>query len=281
VAQKIANRLDDALISGAITQDQYLAAGGRSPDRMLQGLRRGSDSLVKNRGIQEYGNRAEFYSKPVQKGIYEKIYGQVQMPGSADWLPGLIDQKAAENIKNKTGLRSRISNFFSLRPNQGAEAYAEANTLFVDRNRRKTGLERLISALSKPRPDTAFNDEYLHELTRRHEIDEIRFAKDKLSLSAHGHNSPKIILQEHSNIMRAPKPVRDSLRLDRAYSFETPLFSSLTDGNFVYGKKMVGPKDRLAKLIADRHPTKGQALRAKFKNLFSNPNLVKTLKGII
>lgn len=73
---KQSNRLDDALIAGHITHDQYLAAGGRTPETMLRGLREGSDALVKRHGIREIRSARDLVSPEAMRRLeLKKLLG--------------------------------------------------------------------------------------------------------------------------------------------------------------------------------------------------------------
>jgi len=278
VAQKIANRLDDALISGAITHDQYLAAGGRSPERVLEGLRRGSDSIAKKHYIKEYNDPSKYYNIAEQK----KIYNRRGALAGWDLNPEAVDEFVKGNMRNAS-LKNRVSNFFSIFPgalNDG-HSYPDLRTTFVNKNPSKTGLERLRGLLNrKGTPSSSYNP-HLYELIRRHELDEIRFGDDKLKLLSRGHSSPRVILQEHANLMRMPSYVKDNLRRARALTTESPVYSALTDGDFVYGKSMSGSKNRLAKLIADRGTDLKEIRKTNLNKLLNSPDLLKHLKNVL
>lgn len=280
VAKKIANRLDDALISGAITHDQYLAAGGRSPERALEGLRRGSDSIAKKHYITEYNDPSKYYNIAEQKKIYNRA-------GTRAGWDSVLNTKAVDEFvqgnMRRAGLLNRINNFFALSPSavNDAHAYPERRTVFVNKNPSKTGLERLKDLLNRKGTPSSSYDPYLYELTRRHELDEVRFRKDKLRLDAHGHSSPRVILQEHANLMHMPPTVKDRFRRFRALTVEAPVYSALTDGDFVYGKSMSGSKNRLAKLIADSGADIKGIRKTKLNRLLTSPDFLKHLKNVL
>ena len=274
--EKTANRLDNALISGDITHRQYLAAGGRTPEIMLQGLRRGSDALVDRLGITEYNNRDEYYSEPVQKKIRKRSLGMRYE------RPETTDRIVKDLIKEKVGPKAKLMDFMSLGPSAlgGGHSLSDSKVIFVDKNPSRTGLERLrglFGGASKTSRDAPF----ISELTRRHEIDEVRFRNDKLKLHAHGHSSPRVILEEHSNLRRMPEPVSNFFRRARALSLESPTYSSLSNGDFAYGKSLSGPPNRVAKMIADASPNADTALGLKLNKMRKDPKLFKRLMGLL
>jgi hypothetical protein len=112
--------------------------------------------------------------------------------------------------------------------------------------------------------------------------DEIRFKKDKRTLNSIGHNSPKVILEEHSNIMRMPSRVRnDFLRYRTLPHLEAPAYAASTDGKFLYGKGMSGSKSLLSKLMADSSKDTAVALADRNRKLFSRPDLIKYFKSLL
>ncbi len=276
MAQKIANRLDDALISGAITQDQYLAAGGRSPEIMLQGLRRGSDALVDRHRIREIRSARDLASPDTwRRAALRRVLSDPRLGGasydsddwkalralrSADSWPeasldelfskldreGQVFKDIEKKVDAKVGPYRRNAIARALRPeaieasgahaSPGSHIYTPAALSTVDRD--------------------PFEADFQAELTRRHEIDEDRYShlgqKSEKTLRSFGHVHPRVILNEHANIARAPKNVRDAFIDARNSSYEVPSYNVASGGRFEYGKALKGSKRSIENSIADK-----------------------------
>jgi hypothetical protein len=276
VAQKIANRLDDALISGAITHDQYLAAGGRSPEIMLQGLRRGSDALVDRHRIREIRSARELASPDTwRRAALRRVLSDPRLGGaiydsddwkalralrSADSWPeasldelfskldreGQVFKDIEEKVDAKVGPYRRNAIARALRPEaleaSGAHALAGSH-IYTPTALYTVGRDPLEA-------------DFDAELTRRHEIDEDRYShlgqKSKKTLRSLGHAHPRVILNEHANIARAPKNVRDEYIAGRNASYEVPSYNLESGGRFEYGKALKGSKRSIENSIADK-----------------------------
>ena len=271
MAQKIANRLDDALIAGHITHDQYLAAGGRTPETILSGLREGSDSLVKRQGIREIRSARDMTSPEVHRRLrLEEIiktpkFDGVRM-GTPDWklllkartekkfddatlddLYSKLDKRggtftdveAASFSRPRRYRRDVLLDAFSLGDTEARGAHSLFGShIYTPTAATDTLGTKLRNLVGKGRDP--FEADFDAELIRRHEIDEARYhaagQKNKKTLKSFGHAHPRVILNEHANVARAPKNVRDAFIDLRKSSYETPAYNIASDGRFEYGK---------------------------------------------
>jgi hypothetical protein len=271
VAQKIANRLDDALIAGHITHDQYLAAGGRTPETMLRGMSEGSDALVKRHGIKEIRTARELAApEPRRRKMLKEIlespgWGGAPLGGddwkairdvqksksfddaSLDALYAKLDRKGivfkdiekSVNPKVEGYKRQALANAFSLGDTEARGAHALFGShIYTPTAATDTLGTKLRNLFGKGRDP--FEAVFEAELIRRHEVDEARYhkagRKSKKTLRSFGHAHPRVILNEHANVARAPKNVRDVLLDLRKSTYETPAYNIASGGRFEYGK---------------------------------------------
>lgn len=270
---KQSNRLDDALIAGHITHDQYLAAGGRTPETMLRGLREGSDALVKRHGIREIRSSKDMLSPDFHRQDFLKFLLSDPSTHIENFGPDSTDWKAINDAKrlntvNPTILEDLYSKLDRSGPvyaqvNSGAEGLINLHKNRVLRQALSLRDTEALGAFSSPgnliytptastdtlgtrlndllgRKRNALDSEFDAELTRRHEIDEYRYndlgQKSKRTLGSFGHAHPRVILNEHINLARAPKGTRNSSIDMRYRSREIPAYNIASEGRFEYGK---------------------------------------------
>lgn len=266
---KQSNRLDDALIAGHITHDQYLAAGGRTPETMLRGLREGSDALVKRHGIREIRSLQELLSPETQRRNAVHLF--FKGPRFHKFLPEdrvLRPFKGSKNLRNEdldfiyseikarhpsllktiesitddnmvSDKKSALETFLNLRDRESRNAYSlDDSHVFTPKANSGTLGGKLKSLIGLRRKE--LDAEFEAEIARRHEIDEIRYQaladKTKKRLMSTYHAHPRVILNEHAALVRAPKSVREGFIDLRTGTKEVPGYWHLSGKNFLYGK---------------------------------------------
>lgn len=210
---KLSNRLDDALIAGHITHDQYLAAGGRTPEAMLSGLRRGSDALVNKHKIREIRSARDLVSpeqhRRVVLGDILRNPGKGAGFGTPDYaltwalkkprqkggpLVTEFDDAALDDLytkldpkghiladvdkevayRTKQFKRMALENFVRMADDEARNAHAMGGShIYTPTANTDTLGTKLRNLVGKKR--NPFEADFEAELIRRHEIDESRF----------------------------------------------------------------------------------------------------------
>lgn len=193
----------------------------------FQGLRKGSDNLVKKLGIRET-------NKPqrIKDGISSYINRL-----NVDNKPGLIEQHSAGKLRNRTVLAGP----------KGKNIIAKGNA------RDARWMAEAENSMPMPGKRGSLERRHADQIIRRHEIDEARVHRrlqnkgqyvktdkgnDKNQREFMYHMSPEVINRESANVAVAPKTTRDFFQNIRGITGEPTQFKRL-DPNFEYGKQGV------------------------------------------
>lgn len=216
---KVANALDRRRIAGRVSYDDYIRAGGRSQERMIAGIEARNDAFKRLHDIYEVAP-----SKPFEMGNMDKMsFGEMLKQKSKE----IAHEALQEEMRKHPSLRTHVNEINNQRftvPHASSTAVGSAKSFIIHPETKKE----------------------LVPLLRSHEINEMRYAPKphesatgKRTIMSSTHNSPRVITQEHQDLMRLPDRMGSDLRNARQSSFnahEAYKYEQMSKGKFRFGE---------------------------------------------